>query len=88
MNKSILAAAALALCSVTGSAGAGDSMSLMSGRAVSALGVVIAHQGNAALNQIRRDLKESALKTIEPFLPKPSQDAADDEPAETPVATR
>ena len=84
MNKFVFAAVALTLSTVSGSAGA-DTLST---RAVSALGMVIATQGNAALIQIRRDLKESALKTIESFLPKPNQDVADepaksDEPAKT-----
>ena len=84
MNKFVFAAAALALSTVSGSAGA-DTLPT---RAVSALGMVIATQGNAALIQIRREMKESALRTIESFLPSPGQDVADepadaDSPAET-----
>ena len=76
MNKVIFAAAALALSTVSGSAGA-DTLPT---RAASALGMVIATQGNAALIQIRREMKDSALKTIESFLPKPAENVAD-EPA-------
>jgi hypothetical protein len=84
MNKFVFAAAALALSTVSGSAGA-DTLPT---RAASALGMVIATQGNAALIQIRREMKDSALRTIEAFLPKPSQKVADepakiDPPAET-----
>ena len=78
MNKVIFAAAALALSTVSGSAGA-DTLPT---RAASALGMVIATQGNAALIQIRREMKDSALKTIESFLPKPTEKVAD-EPART-----
>ena len=103
MNKSFLAVAALTLCSVTGSAGAGNPLST---RAVSALGIAIASQGNAALIQIRRELQDSALKTIEPFLPWAGKDTDEttdkstaeskvadestnaDPPAETPLALR
>jgi len=88
MNKSILAAAALALSTLPGSVGAGG---LLGTHSVSALGVVIASQGNAALVHIKREWKQSALKTIEPFLPEPndSNESSDaEEPAETPVAQR
>ena len=78
MNKFAFAAAALALSTLSGSAGA-DTLPT---RAASALGMVIATQGNAALIQIRREMKESALRTIESFLPKPSEEVAD-EPADT-----
>lgn len=88
MTKSTFAAAALVLCSFAGNAAAADALP---SRAAATLGQVIATQGNAALLQIRRDLKESALKTIEPFLPQPddSTESSDaDRPAETPVAQR
>ena len=91
MTKSTLAAAALVLCSFAGNAGTATAADAMPSRAVATLGQVIAVQGNAALQQIRRDLKKSALKTIEPFLPKPddSTESSDaDKPAETPVAQR
>jgi len=98
MNKTIFAAAALTLCSIPGSVGAGDYS--LPGRAVSALGMVIASQGNAALVQIRRELQDSALKTIEPFLPQAGDSEASDAnpgatessdaraPAETPLSQR
>ena len=95
MTKSAIAAAAiLVLCSFTGTASADSLQS----RVMLTLGQAIAAQGNAALVQIRRDLKDSALKTIEPFLP-PASDAVEsgpsgesestaEAPAPTPLAQR
>ena len=87
MTKSTFAAAALVLCTFTGTAAADSLQS----RAVVSLSQAIAAQGNLALIQIRREIKQSALKTIEPFLPAPddSKDSSDDDkPAKTPVAQR
>ncbi len=88
MTKSTLAAAAvLVLCSFTGAASADSLQS----RAIVTLGQAIAAQGNVALVQMKRDLKKSALKTIEPFLPKPddsNESANADEPAKAPVSQR
>lgn len=87
MTKSTLAAAALVLCSFTGTAAADTLQS----RAAVSLGQAIAAQGNLALIQIRREIKQSALKTIEPFLPAPDdskESRGADQPARTPVAQR
>jgi hypothetical protein len=96
VNKSIFVAAALALSTIPGSAGA-DTLPT---RAASALGIVIATQGNAALVQIRRELQQSALRTIESFLPQAGDSEASDAkpgatessdaraPAETPLSQR
>ena len=84
MNKVIFAAAALALSTVSGSAGA-DTLPT---RAASALGMVIATQGNAALVQIKRELKESALQAMKPFLPALAPAPSPAPPARTPVAQR
>jgi hypothetical protein len=86
MNRmSAIAATALVLCAFTGSASAADPQTK---RAVTALGMAIAAQGDAALVQIRRELRESALAAMKPFLtevvkaPEPQQLAA------TPAAQR
>jgi len=82
-RKATLAATVLVLGTFPGLASA-DSLS---SRAANALGVVIASQGNAALAQIQRELKESALEAMKPFLPEaPAPDTQT--PAETPVAQR
>jgi len=83
MTKFILAAAALALCTFTGTAAANDNLPT---RAASALGAAIASQGNAALVQIRQELKESALEAIKPFLPEPKKAQDPEQPAEAPAA--
>jgi hypothetical protein len=88
MNKSTLAAAALALCAFTGTASAANDT--LQARALNAFGVVIASQGDAALAQIRQDLTQSALEAFKPFLPKP-EPAPEQNPhpsAETPAAQR
>jgi hypothetical protein len=87
MTKSTLAAAALVLCTFAGTATADT----LPSRTAATLGQVIAAQGNLALMQIRREIKASALKTIEPFLPAPDQVTRSRDahpPAETPVASR
>ncbi len=76
MTKSTLAAAALVLSSFSGAAIPAEGLPF---RAAAALGQAIAAQGNVALAQIRRELQQSALKTIEPFLPSAGIDP--DEPA-------
>ena len=50
-------------------------------RAVSALGTVIADQGNAALVQIREEFKDTLVERIKPYLPKPEA-AAKSAPAD------
>ena len=82
-RKATLAATVLVLGTFSGIASA-DSLPT---RAANALGAVIASQGNAALAQIRRELKESALEAMKPFLPEaPAPEPQT--PAKTPVAQR
>jgi len=85
MNTSTLAAAALALVAFTGTASAEDTLST---RAMNALGVAIASQGDAALLQVRQELQQSALEAMKPFLPQPEQAHNPQLPAETSVAQR
>ena len=80
MTKSTLAAAALVLSSFSGAAIPAEGLPT---RAAVVLGQVIAAQGNVALAQIRRELRQSALKTIEPFLPSAGEDA--DESTDAPA---
>jgi hypothetical protein len=81
MNRhSNFAAVALVLSTLTGSATATDSLSA---RAVSALGTVIASQGDAALVQIRREITESAREAMKPFLPAPQKAPEQAQPSET-----
>ena len=83
-HKVTLAAAALVLSTFSGLASA-DSLS---NRAAGTLGSVIASQGNAALVQIKRELKESALQAMKPFLPALAPAPSPAPPARTPVAQR
>ena len=87
--KSAVAVAALVLCTVTGSTSARDSFSSggVTARAVSALGAVIAKQGDAALIQIRRELAESAREAMKPFLPEPEQASEQAPSPESPQPT-
>ena len=82
MNKTFklsFAAALAALCFSTG-ANAGESLPE---RAVEALGAVIASQGNAALLEIRQELKDTLLEQLKPLLPRPA--IAPIRPVETPA---
>lgn len=83
MNKISLAAAALALAGLTGTASASDSLP---SRAVTAFGVAVASQGDAALAQIRRELAQSALEAMQPFLPKPQKAPEHSPPDPAPAA--
>jgi hypothetical protein len=85
MNKLALAAAALALCSLSGAAQADDSLS---SRAVTVLGIAIASQGDAALVQIRRELAQSAVEAMKPFRPETRKVSDQPQPAETAAAKR
>ncbi len=78
-------AAAIAMFSLAIPASASDSLS---SRSVTALGVAIASQGDAALAQIRRELQQSARDTLKPFLPEARKAPPHPQPAETPVAQR
>jgi len=86
MTKSTLAAVALALCSFTGTASAND---ILQSRAISALGDAIASQGNAALIQIRQEIRQTALDAVKPFLPAPAKASQpQNKPAEAPTVRR
>jgi hypothetical protein len=74
--------AALALTLAVGPAHADDGMAA---RAVSALGAAIASQGNAALLQIRAELRERLLESLRPQLPAPAPETPT--PAAAPAAT-
>ena len=86
MNRTsaLAIATALALCAFAGTASAES----LPTRAVTAIGAVIAAQGDAALVQIGREITESALDAVQPFLPEPAQAPEPAQPAETPVAQR
>jgi hypothetical protein len=83
-RKVTLATAALVLSAFSGLASA-DSLST---RAAGTLSSVIASQGNAALVQIKRELKQSALQAMKPFLPDFAPATPPAPPAKTPVAQR
>ncbi len=51
-------------------------------RAASRVGVFIASQGNAALMEIRDELKKDLLKRLEPYLPARDEIAPDNKLAE------
>lgn len=69
MNKTV-AALALSLAALTGPAAAQDSLPA---RAATAVGHAIASQGNAALVQIREELKDTLLEQLRPYLPSPAE---------------
>ena len=89
MNKSTkLGLAALALCLAGAAAPAAAADAGFETRAVSALGIAIASQGNAALLEIKRELKDTLVDQLKPFLPAPSptpSDTATPAPARKPV---
>ena len=72
MNRTATLAAALALCAFTGPATAAERPTELMAATMAAVGHAIASQGNAALIQIRKDLKQSALESIKPYLPAPA----------------
>jgi hypothetical protein len=59
---------ALTFCAVAAPASAEDNLPT---RAASALSAVIASQGNAALVQIREELKDNLRERLAPYLPRP-----------------
>ena len=86
MNRIVaITAVALALGAFSKDAPAAESLQA---RTVNAIGAAIAAQGDAALVQIGRELKESALEAMKPFLPDPAQATDPAKTAETPVAQR
>jgi hypothetical protein len=81
-RKSVILATALVACTAMVPASAATES--LPERAVNALGAVIANQGNLALLEIRRELKETLLQQFKPLLPKPSE-TAPTAPAKTPA---
>ena len=73
MNRIATVAAALALCAFTGTASANERPTELMAATMKAVGHAIANQGNAALIQIRNELKDSAIEHIRQYmtLPKP-----------------
>ena len=69
MNKTFAAAAIVALAAFAGPASAQDNLPA---RAISAVGYAIAAQGDAALVQIRQELKDTLLEQLRPYLPQPA----------------
>jgi len=87
--KASLAAAALTLASFAGTASAGDRQELLAST-MHAVGRAIASQGNAALMQIRQELRRDLAESLKPLLPAPDRVATPTprpEPA-TATATR
>lgn len=80
-KSALLAAALVAFTSMVPASAATETLPE---RAANALGAVIASQGNAALLEIRRELKETLLQQFKPLLPKPSE-TAPTAPAKTPA---
>jgi hypothetical protein len=68
--KTRIGAVVMALCLAGASlpAAAQDNLPV---RAINALGMAIAAQGDAALITIRQELKEALVDHIEPYLPEP-----------------
>jgi hypothetical protein len=77
-TRTAVALIALACAASAAPAAADDSLPQL---AVSAVGAAIAAQGNAALVQIRAELRERLLETLAPYLPEPREATADTEPA-------
>jgi hypothetical protein len=70
MNRTALAAAALILASFAGPASATDRQELVAST-MHAVGRAIASQGNAALKQIREELRRDLADSLKPLLPSP-----------------
>jgi len=85
MNKFHAAALVLGFAAFAGPAAAEESLSA---RAVSAVGAVIASQGNAALVQIRQDLKDTLIDQLRPYLPQPADEAPVTAPADRAESSR
>lgn len=68
INRRPLAQAVLVIALIGGSAGA-QAADGMSNRVASGLGRWIAAQGNAALNELREDLKRDLSERLQPLLP-------------------
>lgn len=80
-------AATLAALSFAAAAAPAAAAESLPARAATALGYVIAVQGDAALAQIREELKETVVQTVAPYLPQ-RQDAAEPAPADAEPAAR
>ena len=72
MNKTFKTqiGAVLALC-LAGASLPAAAQDNLPARAINALGLAIKSQGDAALVQIREELKDTLLDRIQPLLPKP-----------------
>jgi len=70
MNRTALIAAALILASFTGTASATDRQELLAST-MHVVGRAIASQGNAALIQIREELRRDLTESLKPLLPSP-----------------
>jgi hypothetical protein len=78
-----IAAAVLALSALLAAAPAAAEDGL-AGHAVTALGIAIAAQGDAALVQIREEVKQIVLERIRPYLPERKDVVPDEKPAPAP----
>lgn len=72
MNRTALTAAALILASFAGTASASDRQELLAAT-MHAVGSAIASQGNAALMQIREELRRDLRESLKPLLPAPDR---------------
>lgn len=73
LNPLMSSLLALALLGATGPAAAAESTGT---RAVAAVGHWIAAQGNAALRDIREDMRKRLSETLKPQLPAPTADSS------------
>lgn len=83
MNKAFntrigAALVALSFSAFAGTAAADEGIAT---RTAVAVGHIIAAQGNAALVEIRRELKDALLEQVKPLLPKPAPEAQPAAPA-------
>jgi hypothetical protein len=79
-----IGAALTALC-LAGAVTPAAAQDNLPARALNAVSVAIASQGDAALEQIRTELKETLLEQIAPYLPKPdARTDAKSAPADAP----
>jgi hypothetical protein len=69
INRRPLAQVVLAIALIGGSAGA-QAADSVGGRVANGLGRWIAAQGNAALNELREDLKRDLSQRLQPLLPE------------------
>jgi len=87
MNRTALTAAALILASFASTASANDRQELLAST-MHAVGRAIASQGNAALKQIREELRRDLAESLKPLLPAPDRVANSTPEPATATATR